>query len=205
MLRSFSQASVHVLEQVPELTASLVFRRDFRIIATTSTSAHSTTGLAIVNGNMVLLSTVRRLNHGETPPDQSPTSPKGQSNSPVLQQMSTLQTMPNARCAMGVAELNGSLFVCGGYDRTECLKSAEILNLADNRWSKLPDMSHPRGRTQFAKLNGLIYAVGGSDGHRELTTCEVFDYEREKWQPIAPLPTPRSHAGKFSRIRRGSG
>ncbi|XP_018497156.1 influenza virus NS1A-binding protein [Galendromus occidentalis] len=171
------------------------FDRDFRIIATTSTSAHSTTGLAIVNGSIVLLSTVRRLNHGETPPDQSPTSPNGQSNSPVLQQMSTLQAMPNPRCGLGVAELNGSLFVCGGYDRVECLKSVEILNLAENRWSKLPDMHSPRGRTDIANLNGLIYAVGGSDGTKDLTACEVFDFEQEKWHSIAPLPFPRSHAG----------
>ena len=146
---------------------------------------------------MVLLSAVQRLNHCETPPDQSPTSPNGQSNSPVLQQMSTLQAMSNARCGLGAAELNGGLFVCGGYDRTECLKSAEILNLAENRWSKLPDLHCPRGRTDVANLNGLIYAVGGSDGTKDLAACEVFDYEREKWQSIAPLPNPRSHAGKL--------
>ncbi|XP_022661871.1 influenza virus NS1A-binding protein homolog A-like isoform X3 [Varroa jacobsoni] len=112
-----------------------------------------------------------------------------------LQQMSTLAAMNHQRCSMGVAELNGSLFVCGGYDRGECLRSVELLSLSKNRWTPLPDMLVPRARTNVASLNGLVYAMGGSDGSRDLASAEVYHSDRQRWEALPPLPVPRSHAG----------
>ncbi|OQR71220.1 influenza virus NS1A-binding proteinA-like [Tropilaelaps mercedesae] len=111
-----------------------------------------------------------------------------------LQQMSTLAAMTHQRCSMGVAELNGGLFVCGGYDRGECLRSVELLSLSDNRWTSLADMHVARARTNIASVDGLIYAVGGSDGSRDLASAEVFYPDRQRWESLAPLPVPRSHA-----------
>lgn len=72
--------------------------------------------------------------------------------------------MSGPKCGLGVADWNGKLLVCGGYDRGDCLKCVESYDPVENQWTQEPKMLEARGRVQIAVLNGDIYAVGGSNG-----------------------------------------
>ncbi|XP_075553007.1 influenza virus NS1A-binding protein homolog isoform X3 [Dermacentor variabilis] len=161
--------------------------RDWKIIATTATGAHSTMGLAVVSGTMIVLSVVQRLNGPASTGDSSPE---------VCNTAAGYTTMPpmmSSRCGMGTAEFQGRLLVCGGYDRGECLRTVEAYNLATNRWSSLAPMQTPRGRVDATILHGLVYVIGGSDGSKELASAEVFN--GSTWSTLPPMPVARSNAG----------
>lgn len=72
--------------------------------------------------------------------------------------------MSGPKCGLGVAEWDGKLLVCGGYDRGECLRSVESYDPELNEWSNESNMSEARGRVQISVLNNTVYAVGGSNG-----------------------------------------
>lgn len=73
--------------------------------------------------------------------------------------------MSGPKCGLGVAEWNGKLLVCGGYDRSECLKSVESYNPDLNEWTDEASMSQARGRVQISVIGNMVYAVGGSNGN----------------------------------------
>ncbi|CAN8020068.1 unnamed protein product [Ixodes persulcatus] len=163
--------------------------RDWKIIATTSTGAHSTMGLAVVSGSMIVLSVVQRLNFNGAAAtgDSSPEVCGGGVG------YTTLPPMMSSRCGMGTVEFQGKLLVCGGYDRGECLRTVESYDLGTNRWSPLVSMGTPRGRVDVTVLHGHVYVIGGSDGTKELASAEVFD--GAAWRPLPALGVARSYAG----------
>lgn len=75
-----------------------------------------------------------------------------------------MTAMSEPKCGLGVAEWDGKLLVCGGYNRGECLRSVESYKPETNEWTTESNMSQARGRVQIAVLNGTVYAVGGSNG-----------------------------------------
>jgi influenza virus NS1A-binding protein len=101
--------------------------------------------------------------------------------------------MSTARCSVGAVFLNGKIIVCGGYNRGECLKSAEEYDLESGKWKALPQMLTERGRLGSTVANGKLYAVGGSDGNDDLATVECFDPLTKKWSFVAPLGKSRSN------------
>lgn len=106
-----------------------------------------------------------------------------------------LPAMNCARCSIGAAFVNGKIIVCGGYDRGECLKSAEEYDVVKGEWRQLPDMIYERGRFDAAVAHGLVYAVAGSNGNIDLKTVECYDPKTKKWSPIRSLERGRSHNG----------
>lgn len=152
----------------------------------------------------------------------TPLSTPGQSRpSSVERSTDTLSAIPHMstpRCAVGCANLNNTLLVCGtveeyfpcnmqrglevflffsigGYDRGECLRTVELYDPLVNRWSQLPSMREARGRFDITVIDGKVYAVGGCNGTTELATAEVFNTENSKWTALPPLGTARSNVG----------
>uniref|UniRef100_F1KX05 Influenza virus NS1A-binding protein n=1 Tax=Ascaris suum TaxID=6253 RepID=F1KX05_ASCSU len=104
-----------------------------------------------------------------------------------------LPEMNDARCSIGAAFLNGKIIVCGGYDRGECLRSAEEYDVLKGEWRQLADMSFERGRFDAAVAAGKVYAIAGSNGNVDLKTAECYDPKSGKWNAIRPLQRGRSH------------
>lgn len=80
--------------------------------------------------------------------------------------------MSGPKCGLGVAEFDGKLLVCGGYDRGECLRRVESYDPIRNVWSNEANMGEARGRVQITVLNNIVYAVGGSNGKKSM--CILF-------------------------------
>lgn len=155
--------------------------------------------IGVLEGKLATLSVQLRLN--------IPTSSsinQDISKSTVIEDCSTtkpdlycaLPTMKEGKCAVGCADLNGSLLVCGGYDRVECLKSVDRYLPESNTWQAMSPMKEARGRFGIAVVRGKVYAIGGSNGTNELDTVEVLDPDNKwKWSKIASLPLARSNCG----------
>jgi len=107
-----------------------------------------------------------------------------------------LTPMRSGKCAVGCANLNNNLLVCGGYDRDECLRTVESYDPEQNAWETFEPMREARGRFNIAVLNNKVYAVGGCNGTTELSTVECYDMIKKKWIPVTSLPLARSNTGK---------
>lgn len=103
--------------------------------------------------------------------------------------------MPSARASMGTAVMNGKLYVLGGYDRGECLKTVDTYDLQSNVWSSVAPMTVPRGRFDVAQLQGKLYACGGSNGTSSLRTAECYDMETNTWTKLPDMKYERSTVG----------
>lgn len=87
-----------------------------------------------------------------------------------------MAAMSGPKCGLGVAEWDGKLLVCGGFNRGECLRSVESYKPDTNEWTTESNMSQARGRVQIAVLNGTVYAVGGSNGKRFVISPIIYEY-----------------------------
>lgn len=51
---------------------------------------------------------------------------------PLTQRWTTVKPMLSRRCRLGVATLNGKIYVCGGYDGSTFLQTVEMFDPAIN-------------------------------------------------------------------------
>ncbi|XP_050510120.1 influenza virus NS1A-binding protein-like isoform X1 [Diabrotica virgifera virgifera] len=168
---------------------------DWNLIATTAVSEHSFLGLVTLAGKLSTLSIQLKLNTPSTPsPVQTPDASRSASeDKPDL--YCAVANMLCHRCAHGCGNYNNTLIVCGGYDRTECLRSAEQYIPETNTWKNLPPMRESRGRFKIAVLDDKIYAIGGSNGTTELDSVEMLDFSVGKWVKLPRMPLARSNLG----------
>ncbi|PYN80065.1 MAG: galactose oxidase [Candidatus Rokuibacteriota bacterium] len=108
----------------------------------------------------------------------------------------SLAPMPTARQEVAVAELNGRVFVIGGFGSGgEAVPTVEVYDPASDRWetrSPLPAATH---HAAAAVVGGRLYVVGGYTGGRTswtpLRTVYEYDEARSSWSTRAPLRVPR--------------
>ena len=91
------------------------------------------------------------------------------------------------RCRVGVATLNGRIYVCGGYDGSAFLNTVECFDPETGQWSFTAPMNTRRSRVAVVTLGGRLYAVGGYDGLSNLNTVECFDVLTNRWTPVASM------------------
>lgn len=173
------------------------FEPDWTVIAISKISEHNFMALVTIGGKLTTLSIQLRLN---TPNAPSPVITP-EASRPVSEEKPdlycVLANMTNGRCAIGCANLDGNLLVCGGYDRTECLKTVEVYLPEQNTWRPMPAMREARGRFQIAMLADKVYAIGGSNGTTELDTVEMLEPNAQKWAKVTRLPLARSNSGMY--------
>ncbi|CAG2113803.1 unnamed protein product [Medioppia subpectinata] len=162
---------------------------DWKVLSVCFSGKHTLIGLIIVSGKLLVLTVKLRINS----PMNSPNASRHHSlEKPELYCL--IPPMSSARCAVGTAMFDGKLFVCGGYDRGECLKTVEVYDENKNRWYKLNPMLVPRGRFDITVVNGDVYAIGGCDGQNELNSAEMYESSTKEWKYIPNCPVVRSNA-----------
>uniref|UniRef100_A0A0K8TMM0 BTB domain-containing protein n=1 Tax=Tabanus bromius TaxID=304241 RepID=A0A0K8TMM0_TABBR len=175
---------------------------EWNFISSTKCGENTFLALATVNGVLMRISVKLRLNSIAT--QQSTTSQETTQTCPSsddsdgkndLELFCEVAAMSGPKCGLGVADLDGKLLVCGGYDRGECLRKVESYCPETNTWAHESNMNEARGRVQIAVIDGTVYAVGGSNGTTELDTVECLKHESKKWEKCSRLPLARSNAG----------
>ena len=61
----------------------------------------------------------------------------------------------------GVAVINDTIFVCGGYDGTNHLASVESYNVCTGAWTSVIPMNKPRCYVGACILKGKLFVVAG--------------------------------------------
>lgn len=111
--------------------------------------------------------------------------------------------MPLARSEHAVAELNGSVWVLGGYPPGRLPSNlVQIYDSATSRWSLGPRLPQPLHHTMVKAVSGRLYVIGGemdgaSTGRPEIFVNQVWMHDPAVggWVARAPMPTARSGGG----------
>lgn len=112
--------------------------------------------------------------------------------------------MPLARSEHAVAELDGKIWVLGGYPPGRLPSNlVQIYDPAASRWSLGPRLPQPIHHTMVAAVGGKLYVIGGeldgaSSGRPEIFVAHVWEHHPAVggWVQRASMPTARSGGGK---------
>ncbi len=118
------------------------------------------------------------------------------------------QALPDlivGRRLCAAAAIEGTLYVVGGGDRGDSLRSAERIDPLVGPWEVLPDMCVPRYGCSAASLAGKLYVVGGSNenlGHLPsysyLKSAECYIPREERWLRLPDMSVARRSCGMAS-------
>lgn len=95
--------------------------------------------------------------------------------------------MLTKRCRLGVAALNGKLYVAGGYDGSVFLNSVECYDPVRKEWQYVKPLQIRRSRVAMVATYGKLFAIGGYDGIVQLTTVECYDPDKDEWTGLSPM------------------
>jgi N-acetylneuraminic acid mutarotase len=107
-----------------------------------------------------------------------------------------LAPMPTARQEVAVAELNGRVFVIGGFGPdNEAVATVEVYDPASDRWETRTPLPAPTHHAAAAVIEGRLFVIGGYSGGRvswtPLRTVYEYDEARSSWATRAPLRQAR--------------
>ena len=133
---------------------------------------------------------------------------------PATDQWTKKKNMPLALHHPAWAELNGKIYVFGGFVKPE--KGPTAWQPIDNTWEydpradtwkALAPVPSKRGAAAAAVVGGKIYVIGGASmhpgsketavhparPHRSVDTNEVYDPATNTWETRQTMPTARNH------------
>jgi N-acetylneuraminic acid mutarotase len=106
------------------------------------------------------------------------------------------------RSEASVAELNGKIYVIGGYPGTRVTSdSVQVYDPGTDSWELGPPLPMPLHHTMAAVVDGRLYVIGGEAGNPTGSESifqrglRVLDEQLGAWLPKAQMPTARSGGG----------
>lgn len=134
---------------------------------------------------------------------------------PATDQWTKKKPMALASHHVALAELNGKIYVVGGFvlpksgpPAWEPINNAWEYDPGADSWKALAPMPTRRGSPNAAAVNGKVYVIGGASTHpgsketvvhptrphRSVDVNEVYDPVTNTWATRSPMPTARNHA-----------
>ena len=98
---------------------------------------------------------------------------------------------PTPAANSGMAQLDGRIFVVGGYDpasKDQFLAAVEVYDPATDRWSSAAPLPIALSGAAVAGLQGKLYVVGGNNAAGASQAAFVYDPEMDRWSSLSPLP-----------------
>jgi N-acetylneuraminic acid mutarotase len=106
-----------------------------------------------------------------------------------------LATLPSPRGETAAAEVDGRLYIAGGYTGLTFAVSDEVdaYDPATDSWTALAPLPEPRNHAAGAGLDGIFYVSGGggpadNDPEDEIWALDPAD---DAWTALAPMPEGR--------------
>lgn len=106
-----------------------------------------------------------------------------------------LAPMPETRAAAGMVEVDGKLYVVGGFTQQGTLATTTLVyDVAGGTWSTKPGLPSKREHLTVVTDGRYVYAVGGRAGNPNTNTgtVERLDPRSGTWTALPPLRTKRS-------------
>lgn len=107
--------------------------------------------------------------------------------------------LPASNSEIGVAELDGKIYVIGGYpsDR-KTVATVQVYDPRADKWQIAAPLPTPLNHLTAAAANGKIYVIGGQTSESSdpvkagfVNTVYEYDPAQNKWTTRAPMPTSR--------------
>lgn len=107
---------------------------------------------------------------------------------------SRLAGVPTARSEVAVAELNGKIYVLGGFGPGATAN--EQYDPASNTWRRRAPIPQGVDHAAAVGMEDTVYLIGGFDGRwGAVNNVWAYDPEADVWTARAALPTPRGALG----------
>ncbi|XP_070465871.1 actin-binding protein IPP isoform X2 [Equus przewalskii] len=118
------------------------------------------------------------------------------------QYWTTVSSLHQARCGLGVAVLGGMVYAIGGEKDSMIFDCTECYDPVTKQWTTVASMNQPRCGLGVCVCYGaiyalgLIYVIGGINNEGiELRSFEVYDPLSKRWSPLPPMGTRRAYLG----------
>jgi len=113
----------------------------------------------------------------------------------VISRWSTRANLIDANSEMGVAELNGKIYVLGGYPASRVtVDTVQVYDTASNTWQLTAPLLLGVNHPMPAVANGKVYVIGGQTdtGSAYVNNVQEFNPATSNWTYRATMPTARS-------------
>ena len=98
------------------------------------------------------------------------------------------------------AAMNGKVYIAGGCQGQETLKTCEVYNPLTNEWQLMPSLRVSRMSASMVCHEGRLYVLGGgipSSGRlSRVLSVEIFDSEENKWNKKSVIPVDSFETSK---------
>lgn len=113
---------------------------------------------------------------------------------PAKDAWTRVQPMIEGRQFSAAVILNDDIFVFGGHDGQNVLRSCEVYNVKLNRWQHIAPMRYSRMKHSAVAHDGKIYVIGGVSNIRkgsEFSSVECYIPEKDLWISAPDMPVGR--------------
>nr|XP_045007159.1 actin-binding protein IPP isoform X1 [Jaculus jaculus] len=111
------------------------------------------------------------------------------------QYWTTVSSLHQARCGLGVAVLGGMVYAIGGEKDSMIFDCTECYDPVTKQWTTVASMNHPRCGLGVCVCYGAVYALGGWVGAEIGNTIERFDPDDNKWEIVGNMAVSRYYFG----------
>ncbi|XP_072297257.1 actin-binding protein IPP-like [Eucyclogobius newberryi] len=111
------------------------------------------------------------------------------------QYWTTVSSIHQARSGLGVAILEGMIYVVGGEKDSMIFDCTERYDPVTKQWAAVASLNFPRCGVGICPCHGALYALGGWVGSEIGKTMERYDPEENKWEVIGNMAVPRYYFG----------
>ena len=104
-----------------------------------------------------------------------------------------LPPAPSVRTEVAVAELDGKIYLIGGFTPKGVTDKVVAFDLATGTWQAQSPLPRPLHHTTAVVANGKLYVIGGfgSATWSPTNVNYMYDPETHHWTVKAPMPTER--------------
>jgi N-acetylneuraminic acid mutarotase len=130
---------------------------------------------------------------GTATPSATATTVENDSGPPAAKGWRTLAPMPTPRSEVAAAELNGEIYVIGGFERDgSSSNKVEAYNPETDSWRQIGPLPEPRHHAA-AFVFGSLFVMGGFEAGFDDPQTSVFQYNAstDTWAEATTLPEPR--------------
>uniref|UniRef100_A0A8C8HZ27 BTB domain-containing protein n=1 Tax=Oncorhynchus tshawytscha TaxID=74940 RepID=A0A8C8HZ27_ONCTS len=111
------------------------------------------------------------------------------------QYWTTVSSLHQARSGLGVAVLEGMIYVVGGEKDSMIFDCTERYDPVTKQWAAVASLNFPRCGVGVCPCHGALYALGGWVGSEIGKTMERYDPTENKWEIIGSMAVPRYYFG----------
>ena len=100
------------------------------------------------------------------------------------------------------AAMNGKVYIAGGCQGQEALKTCEVYNPLTNEWQLMPSLRTPRMSASMVCHEGRLYVLGGVNNSSRVLSVEIFESEQNEWKEKSVIPVNYFETGQEKKERK---